>query len=257
MQKYLLFSAPDLATVQRPTLLFLPGTLCDERVWNVQRHALSANWACTIVDYGMADSISAMATIALAKAAGPVIPVGLSMGGMVALEIIRQAPARVVALALFDTDCGADTAQRRRNRDTQIIMAIHGDFRAMIETELLPNYFSAQAVHAVHDAKTRQLLDETVTAMAIDLGVARFAAQITALATRKNSWPLLKTISVPALVVCGAEDRICKPEAHRKMASMMPSATLQYINDAGHLPPLEQPAHTTHVLQSWLASLKL
>jgi pimeloyl-ACP methyl ester carboxylesterase len=205
-----------------------------------------------MVSYGMADSISEMAAKALAEYTGSLIPVGLSMGGMVALEIWRQAPERVTAMALFDTDCGADTNARRRNRDAQILMAVHGDFRKMVETQLLPSYFSADSAN---DAKTHQALHETVIAMALDLGVAAFAAQITALATRKDSWPLLDAISVPTLISCGTEDRICPSDSHRKMASAMPLATLAYIDGAGHLPPLEQPAETTRVLRSWLENL--
>jgi pimeloyl-ACP methyl ester carboxylesterase len=205
-----------------------------------------------MVSYGMADSISEMAAKALAEYTGSLIPVGLSMGGMVALEIWRQAPERVTALALFDTDCGADTNARSRNRDAQILMAVHGDFREMVETQLLPSYFSA---NSVNDAKTHRALCKTMINMARDLGVAAFAAQITALATRKDSWSLLDTISVPTLIACGAEDRICTPDSHRKMAAVMPFATLAYIDGAGHLPPLEQPTETTRVLRSWLENL--
>jgi pimeloyl-ACP methyl ester carboxylesterase len=218
----------------------------------VQRHALLPDWPCAMVDYGTADSIIEMAANALAEYTGPLIPVGLSMGGMVALEIWRQAPDRVTAMALFDTDCGADTNERRQNRDRQILMAVHGDFREMVETQLLPSYFSADNINK---ANAHQALRETVIAMALDLGVAVFAAQITALATRKDSWPLLETIGVPALIACGAEDRICTPDSHRKMASNIQMATRAYIDDAGHLPPLEQPIHTTLVLQSWLEAL--
>lgn len=194
-----------------------------------------------------------MAANALAASAGLIIPIGLSMGGMVALEIWRQAPERVAAIALFDTDCGGDTNERRRNRDAQILASVHGNFRKMVETQLLPGYFSAGSAR---DPGMHQALTETVLAMALDLGVAVFAAQITALATREDSWPLLKNIDVPALIACGSEDRICTPDSHRKMAAIMALATLEYIDGAGHLPPLEQPAQTTRVLQSWLETLK-
>jgi pimeloyl-ACP methyl ester carboxylesterase len=242
-----------LAAAQRPTLLLLPGTLCDDRVWNQQRRALSPDWPCAIVDYGAADSINAMAANALAEHAGSLIPVGLSMGGMVALEIWRQASNRVVAMALFDTDCGADTNERRQNRDAQILAAVHGDFRDMVETQLLPSYFSADSVS---NAKTHQALREAVIAMALSLGVATFAAQITALATREDSWPLLKDISIPTLVACGADDRICTPDSHRRMASAMRLTAFAQIDNAGHLPTIEQPAHTTNVLRSWLETLE-
>lgn len=205
-----------------------------------------------MINYGAADSIGEMAANALAEITGPLIPIGLSMGGMVVLEMLRQAPDRVTAAALFDTDCGADNSVRRRNRDAQILAALHGDFRVMVETQLLPNYFSTDTET---DAKTHQALRETVVAMALDHGVAAFATQTTALATRKDSWPLLGAISVPTLIACGTEDRICTPDSHRKMASAIEFATLKYIDGAGHLPPLEQPIQTTGVLRSWLETL--
>jgi pimeloyl-ACP methyl ester carboxylesterase len=207
-----------------------------------------------VVDYEFADSISAMATNALAQITGLVIPIGLSMGGMVALEIWRQAAERVAAIALFDTDCGADTIARRMNRDTQILSAVHGEFHEMVKTQLVPAYFSIE--HAT-DGAVNQSQRKTVVAMALDLGVAAFAAQITALATRADSWPLLDTIRVPTLIACGANDRICPPESHRRMAALISRATFMEISGAGHMPPLEQADTTTLVLQKWLDGLTL
>jgi pimeloyl-ACP methyl ester carboxylesterase len=241
---------------QPPTLLFLPGTLCDERLWQVQQQALSAGWPHTIVNYRFADSIPAMAAQALHENTGLLIPIGLSMGGMVALEVWHQAPERVAALALFDTDCGADTVERRKKRDAQILAAVHGDFRQMVETQLAPNYFSPTHSADVR-ATTVESLQHTITSMALDLGVAAFAAQITALATRTDYWPLLKTVSVPTLIACGADDQICKPESHRDMASQIKNATFVQIDNAGHLPPLEQPDATTLALRNWLDGLKI
>jgi len=201
-----------------------------------------------------------MATVALAQTTGLVIPIGLSMGGMVALEIWRQAPERVAAMALFDTDCGADTMARRKKRDAQILLAVHGEFRRMVETQLVPAYFSIEdgagdvAAELVRPP-ARESACKTVIAMALDLGVAAFAAQITALATRENSWPLLDTIGVPTLIACGADDRICTPESHRKMASLIKNATFVEIVSAGHLPPLEQADATTAALEKWLGGL--
>ncbi len=207
-----------------------------------------------MIDYQFADSITAMATQALGENTGLLIPIGLSMGGMVALEIWRQAPERVVALALFDTDCGADTVERRKKRDAQILAAVHGDFRGMVETQLLPKYFS-QACSADARATSIESLRHTVTNMALDLGIAAFAAQITALATRADYQPLLKTINLPTLIACGTDDQICTPASHRNMASQIQNATFVQIDHAGHLPPLEQPEATTLVLRNWLDGL--
>lgn len=186
-----------------------------------------------------------MAAAALAGVEGRVIPVGLSMGGMVALEIWRQVPGRVAALALFDTDAGADTPQRRAKRDAQVLRAQHGEFRGVLEKELALGYFSA--------AQTPHLpLHDVVVSRALDQGVGAFAAQATALATRCDSWPLLERIAAPALVACGSEDRICLPRWHERMASLLPRATLRSIPRAGHLSSLEQPKAVSRVLRAWI-----
>lgn len=242
-------------------LVFLPGTLCDERLWGATIRALSNRWQCVPVDYGFEDSISAMATKALVENAGSIIPIGLSMGGMVALEMWRQAPERVVAMALFDTDCGADTSERRIKRDAQILKAVHGDFRRMVETQLAPAYFSNTAVIDSGTLNTSgaapRPLHDLILEMALDLGVATFAAQITALATRSDLWRQIEKINVPTFVACGVDDKICPPELHRKMAALIPLAKFISIPGASHLPPLEQPDVTTFALRSWLHNLDI
>jgi pimeloyl-ACP methyl ester carboxylesterase len=103
-----------------PTLVFLPGTLCDRRVWLDVADRIPDEWPRIFVDYGCAASLSAMADIALARIQGKVVPIGLSMGGMVALEIWRAAPERVIAIALFGTNLDADTASRCNSRNEQL-----------------------------------------------------------------------------------------------------------------------------------------
>ena len=240
-----------------PTLLFLSGTLCDERVWSETHRALGREWPCAFADYRHETSITAMATTALKQAEGPIIPIGISMGGIVALEIWRLAAERVTALALFDTDPGADTPERRAKRAAQIGAAMQDNFREIIELQLVPGYFSS--VQAADESRqiSYQSLHDTVIAMALDQGVNAFIAQANALATRPDSWPLLSNINVPTLIACGADDRVCLPETHLLMASRLPTmmATFRSIPAAGHLPPLEQPEATTRLLQTWLEGL--
>jgi pimeloyl-ACP methyl ester carboxylesterase len=192
-----------------------------------------------------------MAQSALAKVKSineRVIPIGLSMGGMVALEIWRSSRERVAAMALFDTDAGPDTLSRRRNRDAQIVAATQGEFANVITEQLKPAYFSPSP-RISHQART------TALAMATEQGIGAFASQITALATRSDATPLLATIDVPVLVGCGSDDRICLPASHRYMAAQIPLATFIEIANAGHLPPLEQPGATTETLRCWLLGL--
>ncbi len=188
-----------------------------------------------------------MAAAALSQTSGTIIPIGLSMGGMVALDIWRQAPQRVTAMALFDTDPGADTPARRTARDAQLLAATHGQFRSVIKTQLKPAYFSP-----ANDSKPA--LRRGVIEMALDQGIGAFAAQLTALATRQDSWAMLKNITIPTLVACGADDQICPPELHQRLAAAIPQSTFRLIDDAGHLVSLEQPDATTALLRAWLAA---
>lgn len=240
-----------------PTLLLLPGTLCDARVWDEPCKALRRDWPIAFVDYRFETSISAMAAVALAQVDGPIVPIGLSMGGIVALDIWRSAPERVAAMALFDTDPGADTLERRAKRDALVSMATRGHFLEMIESQLIPTYFSAARSVDASSRISDESLRSTVVAMAIDHGATAYAAQAEALSTRPDSWPLLDSIDVPTLIACGADDRICLPETHIRMSSRLPlgMATFRSIAAAGHLSPLEQPEATTGVLRSWLESL--
>ena len=115
----------------------------------------------------------------------------------------------------------------------------------MVESQLGPGYFSL-------GGSVDEWVRDTVVAMAVDQGVGAFAAQATALATRPDAWFLLKGIAVPTLIACGAGDRICLPETHRRMAALLPIATFRSIRAAGHLSPLEQPEAVTRVLRAWL-----
>ena len=240
-----------------PTLLFLPGTLCDRRVWDKSVQALGRDWPSVFVDVRFETSISAMAAVALAAIEGSIIPIGHSMGGIVALDIWRQASERVAAIALFDTDAGADTPERRSKRDAQVSAAAQGSLREMVESQLLPAYFSLTRDTQDSVQTSQAALSETVIAMALEQGANAFAAQATALAGRSDAWHLLDGINVPALIACGAEDRICLPETHVQMAARLPlaMATFRSIAAAGHFAPLEQPEATSRVLQSWLDGL--
>lgn len=237
-----------MARSVKPTLLILPGTLCDARVWHDMFAGIEDQWPCWHVDYRHAECISTMADLALAAAPGKIIPIGISMGGMVALDIWRRASERVSGLVLFDMDPGGDTPERRARRDEQLLSATHGRFLEMITSRLLPVYFSSES-------RSAALAREIVISMALDQGIGAYAAQLTALATRKDSWMDLPGIDVPVLIACGEDDQICSPELHARMAAAIPFSTSFTIPEAGHLSPLEQPAIARHMLRSWLTDI--
>ncbi|NGZ88303.1 alpha/beta fold hydrolase [Duganella aceris] len=229
------------------TLLFLPGTLCDARVWEPVRAALAGDWRGVHADYRHETSIAAMARQALAAADGELIPIGLSMGAIVALEIWRLAPQRVRALALFGVNPAADIAARRDRRDRQVGAALAGALDVVARNELAPAYFTPSDRHPA--------LAELVASMAVAHGPAAFMAQSEALGGRRDYWPMLPQIDAPTLLACGEHDLICPPEQHRRMRALMQAARYTQIPDAGHLAPVEQAEAVGAALREWLHQL--
>lgn len=209
---------------------------------------LRHEWTCVVARYHSENRIARMAVAALKSVEGRIIPIGHSMGAMVALEIWRKARERVDALALFDTDPGPDTVGRAARRDIQVRMALSGKFSAMVESQLLPAYFSPSHEH-------NEKFREEVMAMAKEQGVSAFVAQAEALANRADAWPLLAGIDAFTLVACGEDDRICPPRIHQQMAKRLPASSYECIANAGHFAPLEQPRATAELLKNWFGRL--
>lgn len=219
---------------------------------------LKTTWPKQFIDYYSYDRISAMAAHALAQSRGPIIPIGVSMGGMVALEMWQQAPARIAALALFDTNPGSDTVARQHARDHQLdeARARGADgLRQLMVTHLIPSYFPAAGLRQSGTSPTDPHLQALVLAMAMDCGLDVLARQSAALATRRNYWPLLPGINVRALIGVGSHDQLCPPDQHKRMVSCMSSAEFCLIDDAGHLAPLEAPGASASAIQRLLTNL--
>ncbi|MEC8846449.1 MAG: alpha/beta fold hydrolase, partial [Pseudomonadota bacterium] len=180
----------------------------------------------------------------LAAAAPRFALAGLSLGGYVALEIMRQAPARVSRLALLDTSARPDDAEKQRRRRGLIELARKGRFKG-VTPRLIPSLIgpAAQDDPAVVD---------TILAMAGRLGRDGFIRQQNAILSRPDSRPDLPTISCPTLVAVGALDQLTPPDLSAEMAAAIPGARLYVFNECGHLPPLERPAETVAVLEDWL-----
>jgi pimeloyl-ACP methyl ester carboxylesterase len=232
----------------KPALLLLPGLLNDARLWQAQTADLSEGAQVQVADLTGADSIAGLAAAALAQAPAERFALaGLSMGGYVALEILRQAPERVRGLALLDTSARPDTAESTANR-RQLIDRSQTDFTGVVDT-LLP-----KLLHPDHLNDTA--LTRVVHAMARDVGASAFVRQQTAIMGRIDSRPHLGDITCPALVLCGREDAITPIEVHEEMAAAIPDALLMVIASCGHLSALEQSDEVTAALKRWLARLK-
>ena len=224
-------------------LLLLPGLLCDARLW---RDCVPAGAEARIAYLAHDDSMAAMAGRALALVAdAPRFAVaGLSMGGYVALEVMRQAAARVSHLALLDTSARADAEEQTRRREALIALAQTGRFRG-VTPRLLPQL--------VHPSRLDTPLAAEVTAMAERIGQDGFLRQQRAIMARPDSRPDLPGIAVPTLVGVGEADVLTPPELAEEMATLIPGAQLVRFPGCGHLPPMENPAATTALLRDWLA----
>ena len=228
----------------QPPLVLVPGLGSDGWIWAQQAGALADIAAVSIGDTLHDDSIAGMAARILSQAPARFALGGISMGGYVALEIVRQAPERVTRIAFFDTSARPDTpeqTQARRAGNARI--AAGEDYEAMTRAgrEWLIHPDAPDAVA------------EGLVAMALRVGPEMYMRQQEAIIARPDSRPLLPTIAVPALVVAGAEDRMIAPAMAEEIAAGIPRARMAHVARCGHLPPVERPAETTALLRAWLA----
>ena len=228
-------------------VLFLPGLLCDGRLWRDQVEAL-AGLRCVVADLTHDDSLGAMADRALRAlpAEARLSVCGLSMGGYVAFEIMRRAPGRVARLALFDTSARPDTPEQTRRRRGLLSLSESGMFRG-VTPRLLP-----QLLAPAHLAGP---LGAEVMAMAERVGRPAFHRQQRAIMHRPDSRPDLAAIAVPTLVGVGEEDALTPPHLAEEMAAGIPGARLARIPGAGHLPPMETPGAVSDLLREWLEAI--
>ena len=234
----------------KPTLILLPGLVCDQAVWAPQIQALSPQVQCHVPDYGLRDSLTAMAQHVLDTAPAPQFALaGHSMGGRVALEVLRLAPARVQRLALLDTGThplasGDAGARERAGRMGLLQTAERQGMRAMAAQWAKP---------MLHPSRHGTPLFEAVLDMLERSSAEQYAAQINALLNRPDAGPLLPTISCPTLVLTGREDLWSPPEQHERMAAAIAGAQLCIVETCGHMSTLEQAEAVTAALQQWLA----
>lgn len=228
----------------RDAIVLLPGLLCDQRLFAAQLPALAAAGEAMVADLTRDTSIPAMAARVLAEAPPSFALAGLSMGGYVAFEILRQAPGRVARLALLDTQAVADSEEARSRRRELMALAETGEFRG-VSRHLLPLFLRPERL-------SDSALTGTVQTMAESVGKEAFLLQQRAIMARPDSRPDLPKIACPTLVLGGREDAVTPPERQIEMARAIPDATLVLLPRCGHLAPLERPEAVTRQLLAWL-----
>jgi pimeloyl-ACP methyl ester carboxylesterase len=224
-------------------LVLLPGMMCDARLWAPLMGIFGRR---TVIHAALTehDTVAALAAQVLAEAPPRFALAGLSMGGIVAMEILAQAPDRVERVALLDTNPKAELPEVRAMREPQIAKARAGRLQDVMRDEMKPNYL------AEGPGKDRIL--ELCMDMALSLGPEVFERQSRALASRPDQQETLRAYAGPALVLTGEADRLCPRDRHDLMHRLLRRARLAIVAGAGHLPTLEQPGRTASELAAWL-----
>lgn len=227
-------------------LLLVPGLNCTGDLFAPLIDVLSARMRVMVADVARDATIASMAGRVLASAPERFALAGLSMGGYVALEIMRLASARVTRLALLDTSARPDTVEASQRRRDLVRIAETGP-AAVDEIHRL---LWPRLVHPSRQADAQ--LEGVVHGMARATGPVAFARQQAAIMGRMDSRPFLSAVQVPTLVLVGEDDAITPPEHAAEMASLIPSAKLVLVSDCGHLSVLERPAATLAAVETWL-----
>lgn len=225
-------------------VVFLPGLICDHRLWRDVIDGLSDTIAPMVADLRLDDTVKAMAQRTLAAAPPKFALAGLSMGGYVAFEILRQAPDRVTHLALLDTSARPDTPERKATRQKGIEMIGQGKFigvsRGLLGNLIAPQYLGTP-------------LAGEVQAMSERVGPDVYVSQQKAIMSREDSLPLLPTLDLPTFVGVGALDKMTPVELAEEMATAIPRAELHVFPEAAHLPTMENPAPVVSAFKALLA----
>ena len=226
-------------------LLLLPGLMCDGTFWQ----PLADTLTCQVVDYGDANSITAMAEAVLSVAPKHFVMAGHSMGGRVALEVARLAPERVQKIILMDTGYlprqpGAVGDTEKAGRMALLDVATRQGVRAMgkewvkgmVQPDRLNDAPLIEAILTMFERKTAEC----------------FARQQHALLTRPDASSALRALRVPTLLLCGRQDSWASVAQHTAMQVLAPHAQLSVIEDAGHMVLMERPEATIQVIRQFL-----
>ena len=229
-----------MAQVAKPNLVLIPGLGSDAAVWRRTVLALEGEVRCLVGDTLSDGTLPGMARRILGQAPESFALAGVSMGGMVALELMRLAPERVTQLALVDTNARADTLARKAFRHiANLVVGVTSDFRHQAERSV------GSLVHPSTPDGVRAELVE----MSVRVGGSIYIRQNRAVGARSDLRKILPTITVPTSVIVGQEDRLTPVALSEEIHALTPGSTLDIVPDCGHLPPIEKPERMAALLQ--------
>ncbi len=223
----------------RSALVLVPGLLCTERMWHPVRELMSPEIHLVQVGALRDPDLGSLAQGILAIAPPRFVIAGHSLGGYVALEIMRRAPERISGLALINTSARSDPPDQISRRSDLMSLAQIGRFHG-ITPRLFPRL--------VADPSAEML--EILQHMAAEVGVAHFISQQQAVINRIDSRPTLAAIKCPTLVIGGRDDRLTPPDLSIEMFQRISDSELHIIRRCGHLAPLEAPSEVAYHLQN-------
>lgn len=230
---------------ERLPVVLVPGLNCSPRLYAAQLPEIWRFGPVTIADHTRDDTMAALAKRILDNAPERFALAGLSMGGYIALEIMRQASSRVAKLALLDTGGRDDPPEAQQRRRTNIAAAETGRFDEIIGVQF-PLY--------VHPARANEAaLKAEYLAMCHEVGAEAYVRQQKAIMGRADSRLLLPGIRCPTLVLVGAQDEATPPALSEEMAAAIPGARLVTVPDCGHLSTMERPQEVTQALVEWMS----
>ena len=226
------------------TPVLLPGNMCDARLWTSAVRSVLPGVIDAHLDRD--NSIAGMAARTLASCEGPLLPIGFSMGAIVAAEMWLQAPTRIAGLVLLGYNATADLPERAALRPHQQAEVRGGGLERVLIEELKPNYLAAQQ-------RGNLPLLNLLRDMGMGFGADVFVTQSEALRLRADRVAALPDIAVPVLYGCGSEDALCPPAWHRRWQELTPGAAVELFAGAGHMLPLEAPDALANAIVDWLA----
>ena len=218
--------------------------MCDSRLFQPQINEFSKQYVVCVTPASCSNSIENISFEILRYLPTKFVLIGLSMGGILAMEIIKKVPERVMKIVLMDTNYKSETSEIKSRRLPQIQLVNEGLLEEVMCQQIKNNYLRK-------DKQNQEIFDLCLS-MANGLGKEIYINQSKALATRKDYKSTLKNIKIPSLIICGEYDRLCPIKVHMEMESLIENSTLEIIPDAAHLPTLEQPAYLNKILCKWL-----
>lgn len=228
----------------REPLVFVPGMMCDARVFGPQIAALSAEHTITVAPSAGGDRMEQIASGLLDVLPRKFAVAGAAMGGIVAMELLRRAPDRISRIALISTTSLPETPQSAADYEPLITKLKAGLLDQAVTSVIRSEHLAPGPV--------RTSVLHLLASMADNLGTEAIVCQARALQRRRDYQPTLRQCHVPTLVVCGEHDTLTPVKRHEFMASLVPQAELALIQEAGHFPTLEAPDAVIAALRAWM-----